>query len=71
MPASQLNGAVEAHLGKDWRAPNGLIENGGNVEVVEFSDEPLAAASIGQVHRATVRARVRTVRERSKTWRCA
>ena len=55
MPASQLNGAVEAHLGKDWRAPNGLIENGGNVEVVEFSDEPLAAASIGQVHRATVR----------------
>lgn len=55
MPASQLNGAMETHLGKDWRAPNGLIENGGNVEVVEFSDEPLAAASIGQVHRATVR----------------
>ncbi len=55
MPAGQLMGAVEAHLGKDWRAPNGLIENGGNVEVLAFSDEPLAAASIGQVHRATVR----------------
>jgi aarF domain-containing kinase len=55
MPAGQLMGAVEAHLGKDWRAPNGSIENGGNVEVLAFSDEPLAAASIGQVHRATVR----------------
>ena len=66
MPASQLNGAVEAHLGKDWRARDRV---GGNVEVVEFSDEPLAAASIGQVHRATFAARV--TRARTSCWTCA
>ena len=55
MPASQLMEAIELHLGKDWRAPNGFIKDGGDVEVIAFSPEPLAAASIGQVHRATVR----------------
>ena len=59
MPASQLMEAIEGHLGKDWRAPNGSIKDGGNVEVIAFSNEPLAAASIGQVHRATVRRLVR------------
>ena len=55
MPASQLMEAIELHLGKNWRAPNGFIKDGGDVEVIAFSPEPLAAASIGQVHRATVR----------------
>ena len=59
MPASQLMEAIELHLGKNWRAPNGSIQDGGNVEVIAFSNEPLAAASIGQVHRATVRRLVR------------
>jgi aarF domain-containing kinase len=59
MPASQLMEAIELHLGKNWRAPNGSIKDGGNVEVIAFSNEPLAAASIGQVHRATVRRLVR------------
>ena len=59
MPASQLMEAIEGHLGKDWSAPNGSIKDGGNVEVIAFSNEPLAAASIGQVHRATVRRLVR------------
>ena len=61
MPASQLMEAIELHLGKNWRAPNGSIQDGGNVEVIAFSNEPLAAASIGQVHRATVRRLVRDV----------
>ena len=61
MPTSQLMEAIELHLGTDWRAPNGSIRDGGNVEVIAFSNEPLAAASIGQVHRATVRRLVRDV----------
>ena len=64
MPAAQLMDALEAHLGKNWRAPNGTIKEGGNVEVLRFSSEPLAAASIGQVHRATVRRR----KSRAKTF---
>ena len=59
MPASQLMEAIELHLGKNWKAPNGSIKDGGDVEVIAFSNEPLAAASIGQVHRATVRRLVR------------
>ena len=43
MPRSQLEGALVAELGPGWRA-----------KVAEFDFEPLAAASIGQVHAATL-----------------
>ncbi len=35
-----------------------MIKDGGDVEVIDFNHEPMAAASIGQVHRATVKRRV-------------
>ena len=41
---AQLHAAVEEHLGVGWRDA-----------LVSFSEEPLAAASIGQVHLAEVR----------------
>jgi len=44
MPRSQLSAALEAELGTGWREK----------AFVEFDDRPMAAASIGQVHRATV-----------------
>ena len=44
MPPAQLHAAVEEHLGVGWRDA-----------LVSFSEEPLAAASIGQVHLAEVR----------------
>ncbi len=68
MPASQLMEAIELHLGKNWKAPNGLLNDGGDVEVIAFSPEPLAAASIGQVHRATVRRLVHKADGREKTF---
>ena len=40
MPASQLMEAIELHLGKNWRAPNGFMKDGGDVEVIAFSPEP-------------------------------
>jgi aarF domain-containing kinase len=30
MPASQLMEAIELHLGKNWKAPNGSIKDGGD-----------------------------------------
>lgn len=44
MPASQRNKVLRANLGPDWRELYG-----------EFEEVPLAAASIGQVHRATLK----------------
>lgn len=44
MPASQRNKVLTANLGPDWRDLFG-----------EFEEVPLAAASIGQVHRATLK----------------
>ena len=38
MPRKQLHKVLAAELGPDWRS-----------KVAEFEDEPLAAASIGQV----------------------
>lgn len=38
MPQKQLHKAMAAELGSDWRS-----------KVADFEDEPLAAASIGQV----------------------
>ena len=43
MPADQLEKTVESHLGVGWKD-----------SVLKFDPEPLAAASIGQVHLATV-----------------
>jgi predicted unusual protein kinase regulating ubiquinone biosynthesis (AarF/ABC1/UbiB family) len=42
LPAATVHKVLAADLGPDWRA-----------EFAEFSDMPAAAASIGQVHRAT------------------
>ena len=39
MPQRQLEKAISSELGADWRSL-----------VADFDDEPLAAASIGQVH---------------------
>lgn len=44
MPRSQLEAALVAELGPEWRAA-----------VADFDYEPLAAASIGQVHTAISR----------------
>ena len=44
MPPAQLHAAAAAHLGERWRD---LVES--------FDETPMAAASIGQVHRATFR----------------
>jgi predicted unusual protein kinase regulating ubiquinone biosynthesis (AarF/ABC1/UbiB family) len=41
MPASMVHEVLARDLGADWRS-----------QLVEFTDEPAAAASIGQVHRA-------------------
>lgn len=39
MPQGQLQKVISAELGPDWRS-----------KMASFEDEPLAAASIGQVH---------------------
>ena len=44
MPASQRNSVLAANLGNDWRDLFG-----------DFRDKPIAAASIGQVHEATLK----------------
>ena len=43
MPRKQLESVMKENLGKNWRD-----------EFVEFDDTPMAAASIGQVHAATL-----------------
>ncbi|KAK4993790.1 hypothetical protein LTR50_000003 [Elasticomyces elasticus] len=43
MPPSQRNQVLEANLGSDWRSL-----------FTEFNEKPVAAASIGQVHRAVL-----------------
>ena len=43
MPRRQLEKMLIAELGSEWRG-----------KVAEFGDQPIAAASIGQVHSATL-----------------
>ena len=43
MPRSQLEQTLQSELGSDWRS-----------KVADFENEALAAASIGQVHAATL-----------------
>lgn len=50
MPTRQLNETLAGELGNGWRA-----------RFVSFNDVPLAAASIGQVHHAVIRADDQTV----------
>lgn len=44
MPQSQLERVMASEFGADWRE-----------RLAEFEDQPMAAASIGQVHRATLK----------------
>jgi aarF domain-containing kinase len=44
MPTSQMIGVLQQELGSDWRQ-----------SFTEFDEQPFAAASIGQVHRARLR----------------